>query len=239
MQARPAGTHQNVREMSELVRSGDEVRASKAGSPGYSWRRPRNSAWRCTGPKQTTFATEGPICKTFPRLLLSLRPGPYLHIPLNRNQPKFPSLSSQPLLARSPGRVLILENDVSTRNLLRRLIERPGCASAEIQETHDLTADLKARDAELLVIDVSDNHGRRYSNRACAHSSQLEDYRLVAGSLDGNAIPGHFQVLLKPFALDSFVDCEVRLPGNRPRLTLVFRERQLPRTTTARATRSR
>src|SRR5580704_13968545 len=74
------------------VRSGDEVRAAnRAGSPGYCWRRPRNSALPCTDTKPTTLATEGAIREIFPRLLLNLRPSPCLHTPLNRNQTKFPS----------------------------------------------------------------------------------------------------------------------------------------------------
>jgi DNA-binding NtrC family response regulator len=122
-----------------------------------------------------------------------------------------PSRPRTPLLAGSAGPILILENDLSIRNLLCRLLERRGYASVEIRETQDLGVELKARSAELLVIDVSTTRGVDTAIALARIHPNFKILALVAGSLDTNAIPGRFQVLPKPFALDRFVDGVDRL----------------------------
>jgi DNA-binding NtrC family response regulator len=91
------------------------------------------------------------------------------------------------------------------------LLERRGYSSIEIQETHDLAAELKADVAELLVIDVSTTKGIDTAIALAHIQPNFKILALAAGSLDGNAIQGRFQVLPKPFSLDSFVDCVDRL----------------------------
>jgi putative transposase len=130
---------------------------------------------------------------------------------LREENRKLKTLVADLTLDKHMGPILILENDVSIRNLLCRLLERRGYASVEIQETHDLAAELKARSAELLVIDVSTTKGVDTAIGLARIHPNLKILALVAGSLDGNAIPGRLQVLPKPFGLDSFVDCVDRL----------------------------
>jgi CheY-like chemotaxis protein len=200
----------SVREMAEFVSSGDEVRANKArrisricleAAEKFRLALHRHEADHfCdrTADLQNVFeAPFEPPAEPLP--------------PLKAQPTEIPELSSQPLLAGSPGPILILENDLSIRSLLCRLLERRGYSSVEIQETHDLAAELKARGAELLVIDVSTTKGVDTAIALARIHPNLKILALVAGSLDGNAIPGRFQVLLKPFALDSFVDCVDRL----------------------------
>jgi CheY-like chemotaxis protein len=198
--------------MSEFVRSGDEVRASKAR------RISRIFLEEAEKFRLALYRHEADhICDRRADLQnISETPPeppaePLPPHPLRLQPTEIPESSSQPLLAGSPGPILILENDVSIRNLLCRLLERRGYASVEIQETHDLAAELKARSAELLVIDVSTTKGVDTAIGLARIHPNLKILALVAGSLDGNAIPGRLQVLPKPFGLDSFVDCVDRL----------------------------
>jgi hypothetical protein len=196
--------------MSEFVRSVDEVRASKAR------RISRIFLEEAEKFRVALYRHEADhICDRRADLqnISETLPEPLPPHPLKPQPTEISELSWQPLLARSPGLILILENDVPTRNLLRRLLERRGYASFEIQETHDLAAELKARRAELLVIDVSTTKGVDTAIALALIHPNFKILALVAGSLDGNAIPGRFQVLPKPFALDGFVDCVVRLLG--------------------------
>jgi hypothetical protein len=108
-----------------------------------------------------------------------------------------------------------------------RLARRPWQGATEpgevqIQEAHELAAELKAGSDKLLVIDVSTTKGvdtaialaRIHPNfKILALVAGSLDNNAMAGSFDNNAIPGRFQVLPKPFPLDSFMDCVDRLMG--------------------------
>jgi CheY-like chemotaxis protein len=198
----------SVREMAEFVRSGDDVRAGEARRISKAfleapekfrlalYRHEADHTCDRTAGLQTVFETTSqPQAETVPLHALTPRPS------------QIRTLSSRPLLSRSPGRILILENDLSIRDLLCRLLERGGYSSVQIQETQNLASELKAHHAELLVIDVSTTKGIDTAIALARIHPNLKILALVAGSLDGNAIPGRLQVLPKPFALDSFVDC--------------------------------
>ena len=65
--------------------------------------------------------------------------------------------------------------------------------------------------AELLIIDASTSKGVDTAIALARIHPNFKILALVAGALDGNAIPGRLQVLPKPFALDTFVGCVDRL----------------------------
>jgi CheY-like chemotaxis protein len=120
--------------------------------------------------------------------------------------------SPRPLPDAPPAVILIFENDLSIRKLLRRLLERRGYTTVEVERTGNLKAELKNRLADLLVIDVSD------------HEVSLQDLitlgrahpglKILALSVDApqdNEIPDRLVTLPKPFSLDRFVECVDRL----------------------------
>jgi PleD family two-component response regulator len=194
--------------MAEFVRSGDEVSASKARRISKMfleaaekfrlalYRHEADHTCDRTADLRTVFET-APEPQAEP---LTLHP-------VTQQPSEIPTLFSRPLLSRAPGAILILENDLPIRNLLCRLLERGGYSGVQIQEVQNLAAELKARSAELLVIDVSTTKGIDTAIALARIHPNLKILALGAGSLDGNAIPGRLQVLPKPFTLDRFVDC--------------------------------
>jgi hypothetical protein len=131
-------------------------------------------------------------------------------LPLDPAQPRptvIPELPSQPLFVSPSGPILILANDVSIRNLLCRLLERRGYLGVEIDQTQDLAMELKERSVELVIIHVSNTTDIETAIALARIHPNFTILAIMAASLDGNEIPGRFQVLFKPFALDTFVDC--------------------------------
>jgi CheY-like chemotaxis protein len=107
-----------------------------------------------------------------------------------------------------PGAVLILQNDLSIRKLLRRLLERRGYFTVEIAQLEDLANELRDRHADLLIMDVAAGgpSGVQAAMELAAAHPHLKILALAEQALPDNEIPGRLQVLLKPFPLDSFVD---------------------------------
>jgi CheY-like chemotaxis protein len=200
-----------VRDLAEFVKSGDEVGASKARRISRIaleaaekfrvalYRHEADHFCDRTGDLQNVSEAPEPPADPLP---------PH---PLKPQRTEISELSSQALIAGSPGPILILENDLSIRNLLCRLLERRGYSIVEIQDPHDLAGELKARGAELLIIDTSTTKGVDTAIALARIHPNFKILALVAGSLDGDEIPGRLQVLPKPFALDTFVDCVDRL----------------------------
>ncbi|MGB6944774.1 MAG: response regulator [Bryobacteraceae bacterium] len=119
----------------------------------------------------------------------------------------------QPLPAVQPGSILILEDDLSIRKLLRRLLDRRGYFTVEISDAADLAAELLERRAGLLIVDISataENGVKDVAALAAAHPA-LKILALSAEKLPAIEIPGRLLVLIKPFPLESFVDCVERL----------------------------
>ncbi len=119
----------------------------------------------------------------------------------------------QPLIAAQPGSILILEDDLSIRKLLRRLLDRRGYFTVELSHAADIVAEMLERRAGLLIVDVSpaaDNGVKDVAELAGAHPG-LKILALSAEKLPVVEIPGRLLVLPKPFPLDSFIDCVERL----------------------------
>ncbi len=115
--------------------------------------------------------------------------------------------------APTPAPVLILEDDLSIRKLLRRLLERRGYCTVELSHADDLARELLERGASLLVVDVAAtgaNGVKAVVAMASAHPG-LKILALSAESLQGSEIPGRLLALPKPFPLDSFIDSVERL----------------------------
>jgi CheY-like chemotaxis protein len=127
--------------------------------------------------------------------------------------PATPELPLQPLPASAPGHILILENDLSIRKLLRRLLDRRGYSTVEISQAEDLASELRGRPADLLVIDVAaaGHAGLEAVLEVARVHSSLKILALSAESLKDYEIPGRLLALPKPFPLESFVDCVDRL----------------------------
>lgn len=119
----------------------------------------------------------------------------------------------QPLPAAQAGSILILEDDLSIRKLLRRLLDRRGYFTVEISDAAELAAELLKRRAGMLIVDISATAGSGASDvagLARAHPA-LKILALSAEKSQDIEIPGRLLVLPKPFPLDSFVDCVERL----------------------------
>jgi CheY-like chemotaxis protein len=126
--------------------------------------------------------------------------------------------SPQPLPAAQAGSILILEDDLSIRKLLRRLLDRRGYFTVEISDAADLAAELLKRRAGMLIVDVSATAGtgaRDVAELARAHPA-LKILALSEEKPQDIEIPGRLLVLPKPFPLDSFVDCVERLLERSP-----------------------
>jgi CheY-like chemotaxis protein len=124
-----------------------------------------------------------------------------------------PTLPAQPAAFSARGQIVILENDLSIRKLLRRLLERRGYATTELSLPEDLEGELRHRRADLLIMDIA-AAGPPGLEAAVELSRAYPDLKILAlsaESLNGNVIPGRLLALPKPFPLDSFVDCVDRL----------------------------
>lgn len=113
----------------------------------------------------------------------------------------------------APATVLIVESDFSIRKLLGRLLERRGYLTVEIAQPEDLAGALRDLRADLVVMDVSragTNAAQTLATLAADHPS-LKILALSAQPLEDHEVSGRLLALLKPFPLDSFVDCVDRL----------------------------
>jgi CheY-like chemotaxis protein len=119
----------------------------------------------------------------------------------------------EPPPAPPPGPILILEDDLSIRKLLRRQLDRRGYLTEEVSHADDLAVELLGCGASLLIVDVSAARTpgvEAVVALALAHP-HLKILALSAESLQASEIPGRLVALPKPFPLDSFVDCVERL----------------------------
>jgi DNA-binding NtrC family response regulator len=122
----------------------------------------------------------------------------------------------------APRTILIRENDLSIRKLLRRLLERRGYLVIENEEADHLANRLRNRRADLIVVDVMpavEPGMKTLVELVTAHPG----LKILALSSPGSAehsesLPDRLLVLPKPFRLDSFVDCVDRLmePSSPP-----------------------
>jgi CheY-like chemotaxis protein len=111
-----------------------------------------------------------------------------------------------------PGAVLILEDDLSIRKLLRRLLERRGHFAVEIAQADDLAAEMLDRRVDLLIVDVSTVEAGVEAVFEFARALPSLKILAISGEpLRANEIPDRLLVLPKPFPLDSFVDGVDRL----------------------------
>lgn len=106
-----------------------------------------------------------------------------------------------------PGDILILENDLSIRKLLRRLLERRGYSIVEIAQADDLAGEMLERRVDLLIVDVSTvETGVGAVVKLARALPSLRLLALSAEPLPENEIPDRLLVLPKPFPLESFVE---------------------------------
>jgi CheY-like chemotaxis protein len=134
--------------------------------------------------------------------------------PVIRPKPQsteIPELSPQPIHLRTPGPILILEDDLSIRNLIGRLLERRGYLIVEIERAQDLAIELRERSAELLVIDVSTTKGVETAIELARAYPNFKILAITAKTLDDHEIPGRLEALPKPVVLDRLVDSVDRL----------------------------
>jgi hypothetical protein len=201
-----------VREMADFVTSGDEVGASEARrmsrTASEAAERFRLALYRHEADHSCDRPTDlQKVLETPPES--QIEPSPV--DPTQLRSTVIPELSSRPLFVSPSGPILILANDLSIRNLLCRLLERRGYLSVEIDQTQDLAMELKERSVELVIIHVSNTTDIETAIALALIHPNFKILAIMAASLDGNEIPGRFQVLPKPFHLDSFVDRVDRL----------------------------
>jgi CheY-like chemotaxis protein len=113
------------------------------------------------------------------------------------------------------GAVLILESDLSIRKLLRRLLDRRGYTTVEIEQASDLAAQLLSQSAQLLVVDAAAGiDARVLEGLARAHPDLkilvLSEEPLVRTD---QQTADRLLELSKPFSLDRFTECVDRLLG--------------------------
>jgi len=121
------------------------------------------------------------------------------------------------------GAILILEDDLSIRKLLRRLLDRRGYHTVEVARAEDLAGQLLDRTVDLLIVDVSTAEtGVEAVVKLALALPSLKILALSAEPLLANVIPGRLQVLPKPFPLDTFVNGVDRLvkPSSPPNASL-------------------
>lgn len=129
-----------------------------------------------------------------------------------------PASTAQVLIASAsgPAPILILEEDLSIRKLLRRLLERRGYHTVEIERIEDLAGELLGRPVDLLIVDVSTAEAGLDAVVKLARAlPDLKILALSAEALKDGELPGRLLVLPKPFPLDSFVDSVDRLLGEQ------------------------
>lgn len=117
-----------------------------------------------------------------------------------------------PVLALRTPRLIILESDLSIRKMLRRLLERRGYLTIETSQVEEVSALLRDRRADLLIVDLSASN---QVNMPCVLSiaRAYPNLKILAISSEPleEQIPGRLQVLPKPFALDSLLNGVTRL----------------------------
>ena len=120
----------------------------------------------------------------------------------------------QTLAGHAHAPILILEEDLSIRKLLRRLLERRGYPTVEIAEVADLAGELLDHPVDLLIVDVSTAESGVEAVVKLARSlPNLKILALSAQALKESELAGRLLVLPKPFPLDSFMDSVDHLLG--------------------------
>jgi CheY-like chemotaxis protein len=126
-----------------------------------------------------------------------------------------PSVQKPDPVRAGPGSIVILEDDLPVRKLLRRLLERRGYSAEEIARTEDLPGEWHERRVDLLIVDVSLT-GKTGFEAVVTLARTYPDLKILAltsEALDSGEFAGRVLVLPKPFPLHSFVDCVDRLFG--------------------------
>jgi CheY-like chemotaxis protein len=124
-----------------------------------------------------------------------------------------PVIIVEPVRFTAGGAILILESDLSIRKLLRRLLERRGHFTREIEHAADLASELRERRVDLLIVDPV-LLGPNGMDAAFAFTRPYPNLKILALSLEsrpGSAIPDRCLTLTKPFSLDTFVESVDRL----------------------------
>jgi CheY-like chemotaxis protein len=162
--------------------------------------RGRGSALGATEPRRIQPEARQPQ-RTPPQLIPSaVRPEP--------SPPPAPAIP----VPSAPGPILILEDDLSIRKLLRRLLERRGHSIVEIEHADQLPGELLDRNVALLIVDVSTvDDGVQAVVKLARALPGLKILAISAEPLPNNEMPARLLALPKPFPLDSFVDGVDRL----------------------------
>jgi len=112
-----------------------------------------------------------------------------------------------------PRSILILESDLSIRKLLRRLLDRRGYFTCEVNQPEDLAAELRERRVDLLIVDPA-LLGANGLDAALALAGVHPHLKILALSLESPnpaEIPARCLALTKPFSLESFLESVDRL----------------------------
>jgi len=154
-----------------------------------------------------------------PRQLLeveSAEPDPVEPIQPERPLPRLveaPPVVPQPLRFTRSRSILILESDLSIRKLLRRLLERRGYFTHEVNKPEDLPMELRERRVDLLILDAA-LMGANGLDNAFALAHIHPDLKVLALSLESLAdaeVPQRCLALTKPFSLETFLESVDRL----------------------------
>ena len=116
--------------------------------------------------------------------------------------------------------ILILESDLSIRKLLRRLLDRRGYFTHEVSRPEDLSAELRDRRVDLLVVDAA-LLGANGLDAAFALAPLYPNLKILAlssESVNGGQVRERCLALTKPFSLESFLGSVDRLlePADPP-----------------------
>jgi CheY-like chemotaxis protein len=169
--------------------------------------------------KQLEETPRGPIL-IMPRQVVDVDPIELVPVePIQAELRPIPRLVEPPPIVAAPLRftrsrsVLILESDLSIRKLLRRLLDRRGYFTHEVDKPEDLPLELRARRVDLLILDSALMGANGLDNAfALAHlHPDLKVLALSPESLDQAEAPEHCLALTKPFSLETFLESVDRL----------------------------
>ena len=168
--------------------------------------------------KNTEEAPRAPLI-IMPRQVLEIdpvEPAPVESIQPERPLPRLiepPPVVAQPLRFTRPRSILILESDLSIRKLLRRLLDRRGYFTHEVNKPEDLPIELRDRRVDLLILDAA-LMGDSGLDSAFALAHVHPDLKVLAlslESLDDAEVPERCLALTKPFSLETFLESVDRL----------------------------
>ena len=126
-----------------------------------------------------------------------------------------PPILVPPVRLIRPRSILILESDLSIRKLLRRLLDRRGYFTCEINQPEDLATELRERRVDLLIVDashlinaslLSDASPLRTAFGLADVHPHLKILALSLESPNPAEIPARCLALTKPFSLESFLE---------------------------------